>query len=122
MKINQIEVFKKIIIFSLEQSLAYLEDKKEEYEKDPQIKEKSEHVYKENLTVMEEEILYLKRTIEMIMKFEIKEFNTPEDFQEQLLKDIKDYYKYHGIPMICYTFLSDKVEASINFLKDIFKE
>ncbi len=121
MKINKVEIFKKIIIFILENSLTYLEYKKEEYEKDVNIKEKSEHVYKENLTVMEEEILYLKRTIELIIKFNIEGFDNPEVFKEALLKEINEYYKYHGIPMICYKFLSDKIEASLNFLKEIFK-
>lgn len=121
MELNEVEIFKKTIIFILENSLAYLENKKDKYEKDTQIKEKSEHVYKENLTVMEEEIFYLKRTIELIKNFSIEGFNSIEEFKEKLLKDIKEYYHYHGIPMICYAFLSDKVEASVNFVKEIFK-
>ncbi|HOJ62985.1 MAG TPA: hypothetical protein PLE45_01075 [Spirochaetota bacterium] len=121
MKLNEVEIFKKIILFALEQSLLYIETKKEEYEKNEEIKEKSEHVYKENLTVLEEEILYLERTIDLVKEFNIQDAKTVEEFKEKLLSKIKEYYIHHGVPMICYAVVSEKVEASIKFLKEIFK-
>lgn len=121
MKINEVELLKKVILFAIENSLLYIEIKKEEYEKDEEIKNKSEHVYKENLTVMEEEILYLNRTIDLIKNFSIEDIETKEELKEKLLKDIKEYYKRHGVPMICYSVLLEKVEASFNFIKEIFK-
>lgn len=122
MPYNRIDMFKRTIIFGVEQLNIYLETKKEDFEKNSNYKNSNESVYRENLVVYEEEVLYISRTLDIIKKYDVSKYDSVESFKAQLLIDIKNYYHTHGVPMVCFVIISEKIESCYQFYNSIFKD
>jgi len=120
MGFDKIITFKKLVIFSLEQLTVYLEAKKEDYEKNSIHKTTHHSVYKENMAVLEDEVLYITRTVDFVEAIDVSKYNSVEEYKESLLIKVKNHYHERGVPMACFVIFSEKIANCYEFYKNLF--
>lgn len=120
MGFDKIVTFKKLVIFSLEQLTVYLEAKKEDYEANSVHKTTHHSVYKENMAILEDEVLYITRTVDFVEAIDVSKYDSVENYKESLLIKVKDHYHERGVPMACYVIFSEKIANCYEFYKNLF--
>ncbi|HPO50206.1 MAG TPA: hypothetical protein PLO89_07790 [Spirochaetota bacterium] len=118
--IDKIGEFNKVINFGMEQLIDYLKVKVKDYEENYPLKDSHPIVYRENLALLEEEIVFIGKTVDFIKNIDISRFDSPESYMDYLKDEIKGYYKKHGIPNVCYIVISEKIDKCYEFYKSFF--
>lgn len=117
-----VKVFKDLVLFSLEQVNYHIKIRNKEYESNKELENSKPRVYRENLVVFQEEELYLEKTKDYISKIDPENIDSPEDFIELVLSEIKAYYKENGVPGVCLVILSEKLKAALDFYKKLISD
>lgn len=118
--IDKIGEFNKVINFGMEQLIDYLKVKVKDYEENYPLKDSHPIVYRENLALLEEEIIFIGKTVDFIKNMDISRFDSPESYKDYLKDEIKGYYKKHGIPNVCYIVISEKIDKCYEFYQSFF--
>lgn len=118
--IDKVCEFTKVINFGMEQLVDYLKVKTKDYEDNYPLKDSHPIVYRENLALFEEEMVFIKKTVDFIKSIDISKYKTPEEFRDFLKEEIKEYYHKHGIPNVCYVIISEKIDKCYDFYNSFF--
>ncbi|HOV12672.1 MAG TPA: hypothetical protein PK771_00130 [Spirochaetota bacterium] len=118
--IDKISNFKKVINFGMEQLVDYLNVKAKDYEDNYPLKDSHPIVYRENLALLEEEKIFIAKTVDFIKGIDVSRFNSPEEYRDYLKNEIKTYYKKHGIPNVCYIIINEKIDKCFEFYCNLF--
>lgn len=114
--------FYNIVLFSLKQLVVYMEVRNSEYRNNKEFESKKPIVFRENLAVYDEELLYLKHTIEYISKMDVSHIDNYIDMKKHIIETVNKYYKENGIPNICFVILNEKLNLCQEFYENLFKE
>ena len=121
MKSEQIAIFRDLVNFSLDQVSVFLKLKYENYKNNETIKNSKPLVYRENLAVLEEEQVYISHTKKYIESFHQKEnFDSVEEYKNDLLKNILKYYEEHGVSRDCHVIITEKIQNCWEFYNKQF--
>lgn len=120
MSFNKIETYKSIIVFSLAQLKTFLDEKMEHYKENSELKENKPIVYKENLTLLEEEAVYIEHTRNYIEKLDVSGYTSRHKLNEYILESVYELYKKRGIPQVCYIILKEKLANCMAFYDSLF--
>lgn len=117
-----VEIFKELVLFSLDQINAHIKIRNQEYHQNNKLEQTKPIVYRENLALYEEEELYLQKTRSFIQQIDASSFESPDEFKDVVLKNIQSYYHENGVPNVCYVILTEKIDLALDFYNNLIKD
>ena len=115
MKPDHVELFKDLVIFSLDQFASVLKIKLEDYRNNSSFKDSKPIVHKENITVMEEEVVYVGSAKKFLEEMDTGSYKDVKLFKDELLEKIYEHNRSHAAPGVIDVILKEKLENCWSF-------
>ena len=119
---NRCNIYRNILVFSLEQWLHYLDFALEDYEKNAKIKETKNIVYRSNLAVMEQSKDFIQKVTEEIKNVDTSIYKTPEIYCDNITDIINKMTKKSCAPTGCTVILTEKAKKALDYFNSFFKD
>ncbi len=113
--------FHKLLNHSMDLLEMYLSTRLAEYRKhEEEMDQRNKSiVFHENIAFLETELDHIDKTIKFIKDMEMSGYSTVDGFRDDLLKKISEYYHKNGIPNACTVIMTEKINKSYDFYKQI---
>lgn len=120
--IMTVQNYKELVLFSMDQLNVYIKNRNHDYLNNKELEYHKPIVFKENISLYEEEALYLRKTRDFIEKIDISLIKTPVEFRDVVLSEISKYYIENGVPQVCFVILSEKLNLALEYFNNLNRD